>query len=128
MENEDIVNYVMDNPDNTNPAVLRDMLSQLSGGGGSLPFDVFVIETTKISNQHILTKTAGEIIEAANGGALVLMNLSDWEVNKSGSPWGILKYANDNEQETNRYTFQFSNYEYNFLCSEASDYPEEDMG
>ena len=34
MDNEDIVNYVMDNPENTNPAVLRGMLGQLNGGGG----------------------------------------------------------------------------------------------
>ena len=35
MEKQQIIDYVMHNPDNTNPAVLRDLLDQLDTGGDS---------------------------------------------------------------------------------------------
>ena len=40
MTEDEIVEYATHSPENTNPAVLRGMLSQLSGGGSSEPFVV----------------------------------------------------------------------------------------
>jgi len=37
--NKEIIDYVIESPDNTNPNVLRSLLESNGGGGGDIPFD-----------------------------------------------------------------------------------------
>lgn len=54
---DDIVKYVMNNPENTNPAVLRDLLTEAgTGGGGSSDFEYAEITVTNTATEpeHIV--------------------------------------------------------------------------
>lgn len=46
MEKQDIINYVLNTPENTNPAVLKGMLEQLESGGGGGESDFTTAEVT----------------------------------------------------------------------------------
>lgn len=48
MEKQDIINYVLNTPENTNPVILNGMLSQLEagGGGGGGDSDITTAEVT----------------------------------------------------------------------------------
>lgn len=77
MSNKDeIFEYVMNNPENTNPAILRGMLNNLGGGSSSSDslFHVsIVVDDTDPNNPIFSTKgsTFGEIKEAADSGSFV---------------------------------------------------------
>ncbi len=62
----DVFNYVMESPDNTNPNVLRSMLNSLeSGGGGASALFITVTQTKEgTSTTETWDKTAGEIMDA----------------------------------------------------------------
>ena len=62
MSNEDIIDYVMESPDNTNPNVLRGLLDQNSGNTGG----ILVIQ----DNNGTLNKTGNEILEALQAGKI----------------------------------------------------------
>ena len=64
---DEIIEYVMNTPDNSNPAVLRDMLNGL-GGGNSLMIHV--------NSDGILDKTWNEI-KATNGNAILILQLTE---------------------------------------------------
>lgn len=61
MDKEDIINYVMETPGNSNPAVLGSMLNSY-GGGGVLP------TVTSEDNGDVLTVVNGEWNKAAPSG------------------------------------------------------------
>lgn len=65
---DDIINYTMENPDNTNPNVLRGMLESYSRGGGALVVNVTVGE----GNHFIMDKTAGDVYAAAQTGLVIV--------------------------------------------------------
>ena len=68
--NDEIIGYVLNTPNNTNPNVLRDMLNEQGGSGGGVDF--FVVNfTMNENNQNELEsdKSAEEIIEAIEAEA-----------------------------------------------------------
>lgn len=69
---EEIIDYVMKTPENTNGNILREKLQKMGGSGGG----VMVVHAadTEIDgfSAKILDKTAGEIIAAAKTGYVVL--------------------------------------------------------
>ena len=67
--NDEIIGYVLNTPNNTNPNVLRDMLNEQGGSGGGADF--FVVNFTDGSDQSKKEsdKSAEEIIEAIEAGA-----------------------------------------------------------
>ncbi len=75
MDKEDIINYVMDNPDNTNPAVLKDMLNQLNSGGGS----GLIIPASYENNTFTLNKTFKEINDVISTGGNAVINYVDYQ-------------------------------------------------
>ena len=66
MTKEEIFDYVMESPENTNPAVLRSMLNELDGGFGGGVLNITDTEGT-------LDKTFGEIQEAFESGTPVII-------------------------------------------------------
>lgn len=71
MEVEDILNYVMDTPGNTNPNILKPMLSQLKGGSDG---DILFITSHYEGREYlVLDATWQEIHDAA----LCVITLSD---------------------------------------------------
>jgi len=66
----DVFNYVMNTPDNTNPNVLRSMLNSIEGGGGG---GVFMIGATIAGESLTLNKTFSEIFEAAKAGSFCII-------------------------------------------------------
>lgn len=78
MEKDDIINYVMETPGNSNPAVLGSMLESYSGGGGSGggADGVFIIHAaiTYVSDDNYTvttTESMSDIVAAlADGKAL----------------------------------------------------------
>ena len=64
MTKKDIINYVTETPQNTNPAILNTMLDQLSSGGGGGVEPLIVKEGETIGSTTYLDKTFGEIIDA----------------------------------------------------------------
>lgn len=65
MDKEDIINYVMETPGNSNPAVLGSMLNSYGGGG------VFWVTFTWNDDTLVSDKTAEEIYNAAMAGQYV---------------------------------------------------------
>lgn len=61
MTKEDILDYVMNTPNNTNRMVLSNMLDELQVSSGS---NCLIVEETTIDGVVTLNKTAGEIIDA----------------------------------------------------------------
>ena len=61
--NEEILNYVMNTPNNTNPAVLRDMLNN-NNSGGNPGYDVETVTKTIIPEQTV-TLTLDEVQKVA---------------------------------------------------------------
>lgn len=92
MDKEDIINYVMETPENSNPAVLRGMLDSYSGGGGSggggSGGGVFWVTFTYDESHGLFStdKTPTEICEAASNGVLVRGRMTD--------PLGNIGYFN----------------------------------
>lgn len=70
---DDVFNYVMNTPDNTNPNVLRSMLNNLEGGGGGgvLVVTVTIVEDPGGGQRLVCDKTTGQIINAIQTGGAV---------------------------------------------------------
>lgn len=70
MEIDEIVDYATKSPENTNPAVLRSMLSQLSGGSssGNYPYIIETVYDDTIGEYGAVrtVKTAAEVYEICN--------------------------------------------------------------
>lgn len=71
MENNNIIDYVMKTPENTNPAILNQMLDQLKGSGAEKACVVSFIYNQQEDNWNI-DKLAPEIYEAYTNGQLIL--------------------------------------------------------
>ena len=95
--NEEILEYVMNTPNNTNPAVLRDMLSNSNDGLPSVTSDdngdvltvvggawaaaapsggglkVNIIDDPDHENCYIFDKTAGEVFSALESGVVPML-------------------------------------------------------
>lgn len=69
MTKEEILNYVMDTPDNTNRMVLSDMLDEFSSGGGA---SILVVGVTEEGSFWNCDKTWQEIYEAFLSGSVRL--------------------------------------------------------
>ena len=66
---DDIINYIMENPDNTNPNVLRSMLENYSkSDSGALVVNVTLGE----GGHFIMDKTAGNVYAAAQTGLVIV--------------------------------------------------------
>ena len=66
MEKQDIINYVLTTPENTNPAILEGMLEQLiaqSGGGGG-ESDVEIVEVAFSRDESIEADAATNLMGA----------------------------------------------------------------
>ena len=74
---QEILDYVIETPDNTNPAVLKDMLEALGGGGGSSDFSIGNLNLTVTGGEHHAATVKGVIID---GDALVTTKEYEGEV------------------------------------------------
>ena len=75
----DVFNYVMDTPDNTNPNVLRSMLNSLEGGGSGGGTLKVTITSEEVSDgtKFTMDKTWQEIANAFNSGNMPYFILTD---------------------------------------------------
>ena len=87
---DEIFNYVMYNPDNTNPAILKEMLDSLSGGSSS-DSDLFFVKQIEASSEakgqtrnvggglnYVLDKTFNEIVNATMTNKVVILIVPDF--------------------------------------------------
>ena len=76
--NDEIIGYVLNTPNNTNPNVLRDMLNEQGGSGGGVDFFVvnFIPKDDNNLNRVESDKSAEEIIEAIEAGAAPIGHLT----------------------------------------------------
>ena len=65
MDKEEIINYVMETPGNSNPAVLGSMLEQYNSGSGSNE-EVLLVYFQNIMGNITCDKTFAEISEAVS--------------------------------------------------------------
>ena len=125
MTKQNIIDYVMNTPHNTNKAVLSSMLNQLAESGGG----IFVVTTSKPDGQqaHVLDKTWEEMFTAANNGMLVIIreyaSLDDDVVDK-GIYYSFIEAI---EHEIGN-LYRISVQGYYYTCESPSDYPVEDLG
>lgn len=70
MTKQEIINYVMHSPENTNPAILGQMIEQVSGN------DIFYIEAIKDedTNFWLTDKSYNEILEAAEADKFCIVS------------------------------------------------------
>ena len=66
---EEIINNIMQSPENTNPNVLRGQLQSVGSGSGG---GVFVVGGTVSGTTVTLDKTAGEIYTAMNSKCVLI--------------------------------------------------------
>lgn len=73
---DDIINYTMENPNNTNPNVLRGLLENYSEGGGSGNSDLMVLKITNADTpgEYTFSHTPAEVYSwvAANKPAIAI--------------------------------------------------------
>ena len=75
MTKQDIIDYVMTTPHNTNRAVLNSMLNQLAEGGGGGSSDFSTATVTFVKNTNYTFETAVPIID---GGQMYSCTGSGW--------------------------------------------------
>ncbi len=75
MEIDEIVDYATKSPENTNPAVLRSMLGQLSGGSGGASGLVVTMthESSPLGPRLVGDKTYGEVYDALTAARQVVI-------------------------------------------------------
>lgn len=90
---DELIDYVTESPENTNPNVVRSLVSQISTGSES--GDLFMITLTSDGNNEHPTsdKTVREIINAAEAGMMV-----------------FAKWKNEGQDTTYIYTFLVASY------------------
>lgn len=115
MEIDEIVDYATKSPENTNPAVLRSMLSQLNGGSGGV--QVFIVSVTEDGVIWTCDKTWREIADAYDGGKMVRFNLPSYD--NASSP--LLGLTASSEQYDVYY--QYARNISPLSCSNENDYP-----
>lgn len=71
MDKEEIINYVMETPGNSNPAVLGSMLEQYNSGSGSMT-PLFVKFTVHPTAAVTSDKTFADIKSAADSGVPII--------------------------------------------------------
>lgn len=134
---EEIINSVMQSPENTNPNVLRSQLQSVGGGsgsGGALVVNATVDFTT---NKATCDKTAGEMWSAAENGDIIVIHFTLAQDGSSTAVSGVAQatfeyYAE--EDATPYYAFALAPHPFKtnssawrFSADSASDYPEASM-
>jgi len=76
MTKEEILNYVMDTPENTNRMVLSDMLDEFNTGGGSDGICLIVISPDPDTGNPVADKTFTEAIEALEQNKIVQIKVA----------------------------------------------------
>lgn len=64
---EAIVKYIMESPENTNPAILKQMIQQIGGSNGMV-----VHLTSQDESTWVADKTVAEVFEAIQNGQAVV--------------------------------------------------------
>lgn len=82
MDKEDIINYVMETPGNSNPAVLGSMLESYGGGGsggGSSGGVLYVTVTDTTTDEFSFTvdKTYEEMVSMIQANGIVIFTMED---------------------------------------------------
>ncbi len=101
---DEIFDYVMNSPENTNPSILKSLLNDLE-----VPMqEQFIITLTPDDNMEVWTsdKSFSEIAEAYNQNKNIFVRATDFLISLSGVK---LKISDDTVFE-----FQFITYGYNF--------------
>lgn len=72
MSKEDVFNYVMNSPENTNPAVLKSLLNGVGGGGSSEVFAIDFYTDPDYGTQELATSAEGIANALLSNKTLVL--------------------------------------------------------
>ena len=105
MNKQDIIDYIMDSPENTNPAILNQMIDEVSGGGSN---NIFIIKITKNDNdKQVSNKTWAEIIDALNQEKIVYY-IYDWNDEYNDVDYGFINSSSYSEDGDNLYTVNLS--------------------
>ena len=92
--NDEIIGYVLNTPNNTNPNVLRDMLNEQGGSGGGVDFFVvnFIPKDDNVL-QLISDKTTEEIMSAIEAGAAPIAHYTfTMDESLVASEWCLISY------------------------------------
>lgn len=120
----DIFNYVMDTPDNTNPNVLRSMLNNLEEGGSG--GGVLVVTCTRtgspVPSSITADKTCKEIFDAyAAGTNVVFLGANYFPLNPTTA--AVLLYAVASEEDGYEFTVLAGDDYVSLKGDTANDYP-----
>lgn len=82
MDKQQIIDYVMETPENINPVILGQFLDELGGGGGgATDFKIFIVNETRVYNGRdytaTLDKTWKEIYDATEEGYDIMLVKED---------------------------------------------------
>lgn len=125
MTKNDVMDYVMNSPGNTNRAVLSSMLDSIGGGGTGNLLLHEVTETIEDEEVTRLDHTWQEIYDAAMSGAYVcqVIKQGDEEDEEGYHSYTLdLLYELSKMTSEGRYAVRLSNSgDYN--CSSPTDYP-----
>lgn len=98
MDKQRIIDYIMETPGNTNPAILSQMIDEISGGENN---NMFIIKITKNdNNKQVSNKTWAEIIDALNQEKMVYY-IYDWNDEYNDIDYGFINsssYYGDNDE------------------------------
>lgn len=105
---DDVFNYVMNSPEDTNPAVLRSLLNGIEEGGTEEPFYIHFWSDPD-SGEEGMIETAQEILDAYNAKKTLLLNF-DYQgtMGESGYVGIPLSCFNDRSSLDTEIHFYFS--------------------
>lgn len=129
MTTDEIFNYVMDDPEDTNPNVLKSLLNSIpTSGSEALIVTVTDQEVTVAGSTttiQVCDKTAAEMYEAAKKNPVWFcypVTQTSHDITMYAYPWFYLEVA----MLTNKYEFHTSSSDdmsFVFKASNGSDYP-----
>ena len=120
MDNQQIIDYILNTPQNTNPAILNQMLNELRNGNNNIEVLNLVPYNLDL-NQRKIDKTFGEIKTLYESNKFICL-ISE----EDNTIYGLDSFGYD---ETHGYWVSFHGLAWNFLYGEnLTDYPIEDLG
>ena len=116
MTMDEIINYAIHSPENSNPNVLRSMLNQISSENGDSSNDIEVIDfNVSMEAPYTLDITWQEVYDALSRGAIIRST-------RGRNPSYIITADNFVNEYTVTVAGMHSNYD-TFVAETTSDYP-----
>ena len=125
MTKQQIIDYIMDSPENTNPAILNQMIDEVSGGGSG-DINIFMINESfepiegTINGTYTLDKTWQEINDVYMGVVPNTIAVIKFDNTETAQFWPVISMDTINDSN---YILNTMGRPYSYETSNPNGYP-----